>query len=431
MLFSLSPNRTTLQFLEEIKDRHSVEYGMIVVAWARITGARLLHKALADKLKNITALVGVSEGNTSAEAIHALLMTCKSVHIFDDAAALIFHPKVYLFSDSESEPKNASVQVGSSNLTGGGLVTNYEGNVELYLTPADTPEHKKFLDQMQADLLNLWKTEFCIAVSSEEDIKSLVAEGILRSEKRLRRKDSALEESGAKAGSKRKKSKKTSVPHHELPFEVPDFGPIDSQEEEPQPEPVGGAGEGGASPGGLPDFLGGYDGTVFVRTLTETDIGKLVGGKTGTLEPDLTVTARDVEPEFWGWPDNFSVTTHKLPRLQWEAKAVLRRSPSPESKSKEVLLRQWFRDKRKDDNGKSHAAEHRFQISPVSDLRDVAPDNFDENSLIVFQRRDDPDAPFEIFFVLPTDPEYDHYSGIANVTRPQHRFGYQLPAVTA
>lgn len=410
MLFSLSPKRNTLNFLEEIKSHHTIDNGIIVVAWARIAGVRLLHRAIGEHLANVDILVGVSDGATSAEAIYALLKICKSVHIFDDAAALTFHPKVYLFTDKADQPAFASIQVGSSNLTAGGLVTNYEANIELQLQPSSNSSENEFLGAMKADLGDLWKTEFARPVKSLSDIEALLDEGVLSAEISLRRKSGAKIQSKS-GNAQRKKSKRVPIPFHELPFEVPAFSKEDSGTVPKVETPFT------VETTVVPDTET-YD--VFVRTLTNTDIGKLRGDK-GTLEPDLTVFARNLNKDFWGWPAKFKeVTNIRVTRSEWDTQAILRTSEDQLSGAQIVGFKQWFREQRE-----GHAAEHRFQLYPIAKIRDVAPDKFDTDSLIVFRRTFVEQIPYEVFFVLPTEANYPYYSAIASNQRPKHRFGYK------
>lgn len=74
------------------------------------------------------AVVGVSrhQKNTSVQGLQHLLPLCEEIWVYNnESPTSTFHPKVYIF---EKTGDKATVFVGSSNLTAGGLYTNYEVN---------------------------------------------------------------------------------------------------------------------------------------------------------------------------------------------------------------------------------------------------------------------------------------------------------------
>lgn len=100
-------------------------------AWVNKLGAEALSASAQDFLADrgaIVATVGLDFGSTSYEGLEALLnlevkgARMKTFVFYDENPMSTFHPKVYLFSNSE----RARLFVGSCNLTGAGLSTNVE-----------------------------------------------------------------------------------------------------------------------------------------------------------------------------------------------------------------------------------------------------------------------------------------------------------------
>ena len=106
------------------------------VAYARSAGAKILGPSLRtfiDAGGAVQGIVGVNQGNTSYQGLTQL---CE---VIDDGLYLrcgrkgraVFHPKLYFFGGEAWKIEPASVVVGSSNLTGGGLQSNEECDVLL------------------------------------------------------------------------------------------------------------------------------------------------------------------------------------------------------------------------------------------------------------------------------------------------------------
>lgn len=98
----------------------------IVVAFAKNSGVLRLKQELErfkSKGGSIHIFVGVDIQGTSYEALKNLLPLCDSLYVVhsEDSSA-IFHSKVFLLEDDTK----IWMAVGSNNLTGGGLWTNFE-----------------------------------------------------------------------------------------------------------------------------------------------------------------------------------------------------------------------------------------------------------------------------------------------------------------
>lgn len=113
----------------------------VAVAFLRKTGIAKIQSALDYALTknsaNIEFIVGLDFKTTDSQALLTLneIKTAHKGFTFycfgdkrDNFNDLIFHPKIYLFSNQNSnDPKYTSI-IGSSNLTGGGLSENFEVN---------------------------------------------------------------------------------------------------------------------------------------------------------------------------------------------------------------------------------------------------------------------------------------------------------------
>lgn len=105
------------------------------VAWIRSSGAKRLEKSLRGLLGRagtVRGTVGVDIENTSKEGLEALLSL--SAHgdaqfwvYHDENQRTVFHPKIYLL-ETKTE---ATLIVGSNNLTESGLYTNTEAGLRV------------------------------------------------------------------------------------------------------------------------------------------------------------------------------------------------------------------------------------------------------------------------------------------------------------
>ena len=120
---------------------------------------------------------------TSREGLNDLLEATPGGHVFvyRNSGPNTFHPKVYVFKST----KRADVLVGSGNLTGGGLFTNYEASLAVSLD-LSVPEDMAFLQLVEATL-DVWSQPeqgTCYAVTPEF-VEQLVAAGLVRTEAEL------------------------------------------------------------------------------------------------------------------------------------------------------------------------------------------------------------------------------------------------------
>ena len=106
----------------------------IAVAWVRETGVAHLQTSFERFLAHggsLKMIVGIDLKNTTQEGLQALLDletfgACETF-VYHNEAGSVFHPKVYLFRNSDE----ARLIVGSNNLTSAGLFSNVEAGLQL------------------------------------------------------------------------------------------------------------------------------------------------------------------------------------------------------------------------------------------------------------------------------------------------------------
>lgn len=96
------------------------------VAYAKISGVDAMYDSISAFRAaggTVYATIGIDQKNTSFEALCAVLDLTEELFVFHNSnLSSTFHPKVYLLAGE----KHGKVYVGSNNLTGGGLYSNYE-----------------------------------------------------------------------------------------------------------------------------------------------------------------------------------------------------------------------------------------------------------------------------------------------------------------
>ena len=411
MPFIVGPDNSAYRYLQATSERIDIRNGFIVVAWARQAGVGLIHNALGERLRNVDVVVGMANRGTSAEALAHLRILARRVFVYHKHHLQTFHPKVYLFDDGQDPPQEAALLVGSSNLTGGGLYQNIEGNLAVDLRPSERPEDWATYVSVVREVREFQDSPFCEELTEDERIGQLLDDRYISNEAVLRRKRRRDNGEVARRGERRQRPEAPPppLPALALPALEIDFGGAEREDEVVAPPVV-------EEPGPVI-----FDPTeqFYVRTLTANDVNKLHGVTPGTAEWDIGATARDAQPAFWGWPDRYANIVRRLPRLEWQVTGSLRSSLTGQA-GQDVEIVLWFREERP-----GHAAEHRLRIGPRATLVNATPNNFDTTSLVVLERL--PAGRTNTFLVqLLTngDPGYDDYLPYLTQNRPQHRYGY-------
>jgi len=125
----------------------------ICVAYVKVSGMLRLAPALQvfrERSGQVEMIVGIDEGITSRQGLEMVLRYASRAYIFNNPATS-FHPKLYLF---DKPAVRAAAFIGSSNLTAGGLFTNYEINAGLELDLSVLADREVY-QQLQAIFLKL------------------------------------------------------------------------------------------------------------------------------------------------------------------------------------------------------------------------------------------------------------------------------------
>lgn len=271
------------------------------VAFVKYSGvrhiSRLLNQFSYNSFVNIS--VGIDHSGTSMEGLSKLLSSVENrgeVWVdHNDNNYSTFHPKLYLFKNDTE----ANVLVGSGNLTEGGLFTNYEASLSVSLNlKIDT--NLTLLRKIETTL-DLWSSreQDTAQLLTLELLNQLVKNGYVSSETQVR----ATQGSVSSSINRISLFADVQVPRAPAILRQAPDQPEDLLEEDFEveiPEPV-------AAPKG--NFIG------FAMTLQRTDVGRgqtTTGTSARSPEIFIPLSARDYDPEFWGWSGDF-ITNPKKP----------------------------------------------------------------------------------------------------------------------
>lgn len=156
---------------------------VIVSAYAKDSGVLRLKPSI-ENFRNsggsVRSFIGIDQNNTSYEALLNLFHLCNELFIIhSESKSTTFHQKLYLLNNEPS----AWLAIGSNNLTGGGLWTNYESSMIFeYNLSIDEHiyEHSKISDL----LLKYSDPSFACSrkMNSIEDINRLLDNGYILKE---------------------------------------------------------------------------------------------------------------------------------------------------------------------------------------------------------------------------------------------------------
>jgi hypothetical protein len=291
------------------------------IAFVKRSGTQFIRQPLRDFSGRGQARisVGVDLFGTSREGLNDLLEATPGgqVFVYRNNGPYTFHPKVYLFKSEH----RADVLVGSGNLTGGGLFTNYEASLAVSLD-LGAPEDAAFLQLVEATL-DVWSQPeqgTCYAVTPEF-VEQLVAAGLVRTEAELAAEQQARTAAAQPAApippgadAPGAGTPAVAAPPLFIRVTVPRAPTIvhAGAEAEIEAETAAEATEPAAAtviapPGIVPSQIAGPN--CFVMTLQKTDVG--VGQTTkGTSrrspEVFIPLAALDQNPAFWTFPTQFT-----------------------------------------------------------------------------------------------------------------------------
>lgn len=169
----------------------------IAVAFAKNSGVLRIKEALSRFRKRggkVNAIVGIDLGGTSYEALTALLLHTDSLSVVHSESGQTFHSKIYHFLGENTE----LIIVGSHNLTGGGLWTNFESSVLISVSGNSGHERQlgSELDHYFRELNSL--NDSFMSIDEQEDIDHLLRNGYIFKEvaEQLRRARAAANVGG-------------------------------------------------------------------------------------------------------------------------------------------------------------------------------------------------------------------------------------------
>jgi HKD family nuclease len=284
------------------------------IAFVKRSGTKHIVDALTtfSQRKTSEFVVGINHRGTSKEGLDDLLRGVGKtgrVIIFNNPLGFTFHPKVYLFKSE----KAADILIGSGNMTEGGIYGNYEASVRVRLD-LSKKDDAAFLKKIE-DVLDDWAdiSKGTGLVLDEELLTKLVARGDVPIESlsaeegdeppRTVDDDEADEDEAVDAEPAEMLFTGRAVPRApsvaKPTVAAPKTAPATKVTEltAAATSPTGNRG--------------------FVMVLQQTDVGK---GQTtrGTARrsPEIFIPlrARDADPVFWGWPNQFVETSTKYDR---------------------------------------------------------------------------------------------------------------------
>ena len=187
--------------LLDSSDYHTLN---IVVAFAKNSGVNRLKDSFENFRKRggiVNVYVGIDMGVTSYDALTALLLNTDSLNVVHSQNQnQTFHPKIYQFLGKEK----GLMVVGSHNLTGGGLWTNFESSMFIPLNEMGNNTLVKGAEIYIGQLTSL-KDSF-MSIGAQEDIDKLLQNGYVLTEAKSQEK--RKEESRLKAATQKKNSER-------------------------------------------------------------------------------------------------------------------------------------------------------------------------------------------------------------------------------
>lgn len=161
--------------LLESSDYHTLN---IVVAFAKNSGVLRIKNSLErfrERGGKVNVYVGVDLCGTSYEALTALLINTNSLQVVHSERGQTFHAKIYQFLGNDQ----GLIIVGSHNLTGGGLWTNFESSVHIPIGGSNENEGE-ILSTLNTYIkeLTLLNDSF-MPITSQDDIEKLLQNGYI------------------------------------------------------------------------------------------------------------------------------------------------------------------------------------------------------------------------------------------------------------
>lgn len=153
----------------------------IVVAFAKNSGVLRIKDSLEkfrERGGKVNVYVGVDLSVTSYEALSALLLCTDTLNVVHSENGQTFHTKIYQFLGNEK----GMIIVGSHNLTGGGLWTNFESSALVPVGSSSTEDIE--ILRSQEDYINGLTSleDSFMRIRSKDDLDRLLQNGYISKE---------------------------------------------------------------------------------------------------------------------------------------------------------------------------------------------------------------------------------------------------------
>jgi HKD family nuclease len=164
--------------LLDSKDYHTFN---VAVAFAKNSGVLRIKDSLQrfrERGGIVNVFVGIDLGGTSYEALTALLLHSDSLNVVHTEKGQTFHVKIYQFLGADK----GLIIVGSHNLTGGGLWTNFESStfIPLDKSTADMAGLEKKLNDYFGELTSL--NDSILSINAQDAVDKLLENGYVAKE---------------------------------------------------------------------------------------------------------------------------------------------------------------------------------------------------------------------------------------------------------
>ena len=271
------------------------------IAFVKYSGTRHIREALTSfsHHSHVKISVGIDSGGTSMEGLRDLLESLEGrgeIWVYHNENNSTFHPKIYLFKNDI----RADLLVGSGNLTEGGLYTNYEASLAVSLD-LNLQEDRNLLKLIE-DTLDVWShlAPGTSRLLTLELLDQLVTNQDVPIEAQARETEevAANFRQAAVRAARLPLFARIAVPRAPRP---PKEVPGKSEEEYLTEEDFDVE---ASTP--LPWQAGKFRGFVMMLQQMDVGVGQITPGKSRrSPEIFIPLTARDYDPDFWGWPQSF------------------------------------------------------------------------------------------------------------------------------
>lgn len=174
--------------LNDKLSKDTYKYFIIISAFAKNSGVLRMKESIQnfrDSGGTVDAFIGLDAHGTSYEAVLNLFYLVDNLYIVHDKNPVVtFHSKAYYLSDLKNSDWMA---VGSNNLTGGGLWTNYESAIIIDTDSKIDIDMLNTLNDLK-DLVSSYKAETCafsLKINDVGDLDKLLDADLLRHEIQL------------------------------------------------------------------------------------------------------------------------------------------------------------------------------------------------------------------------------------------------------